>query len=187
MKIHSVLLGCTLGLGLVGNVLAESIGGIWVGVNLQVDSTNIGTTYHPIEFNFGNNTATGESCLNLGKITSSNINALTIDFPSCGETIVNCKLTGNYVNGSDLDVLICNGSSTAYSDGRIITTKYWLTKSDSSSSSDSGSTISTVNSNLDIHIPSATIGDGSIWLDLEYKGLSGFDHLWRLKDYGVNQ
>jgi len=44
----------------------------------------------------------------------------------------------------------------------------------------------TVNSDLDIHIPSATFGSSNIWIDLQYKGASGFEHLWKLKDYGAN-
>ncbi|MFK5915813.1 MAG: hypothetical protein QM484_15710 [Woeseiaceae bacterium] len=53
-------------------------------------------------------------------------------------------------------------------------------------SSTTAGKIGIVNKNLDIHIPSATYGDSNIWVDLEYKGVSGFDHLWRLKDYGAN-
>ena len=45
----------------------------------------------------------------------------------------------------------------------------------------------TVDSNLDIHIPLATFENSNIWIDLEYNGPSGFDHLWKLKDYGANQ
>ena len=51
---------------------------------------------------------------------------------------------------------------------------------------DCTSTTSTVSPNLNIHIPSATFGSSNIWIDLEYNGTSGFDHLWKLQNYGSN-
>lgn len=44
-----------------------------------------------------------------------------------------------------------------------------------------------IDENLDIRIPSANLGVDSIWLNLEYEGLSGFDHIWKLGEYGFNQ
>lgn len=44
-----------------------------------------------------------------------------------------------------------------------------------------------IDENLDIRIPSANLGVDSIWLNLEYKGLLGFDHIWKLGEYGYNQ
>ena len=48
-------------------------------------------------------------------------------------------------------------------------------------------TVSVVSENLNIKIPSATFENSNIWIDLEYKGISGLDHIWRLKDYGKNE
>ena len=50
----------------------------------------------------------------------------------------------------------------------------------------------TVATNLDIHMPSLSydtlLGKQNIWADLEYKGTnSEGQHIWGLKDFGVNQ
>lgn len=52
--------------------------------------------------------------------------------------------------------------------------------------------IGTVSSNLDIHMPTlkyqSLLGVQNIWADLEYKGVdSEGQHIWGLKDFGVNQ
>ena len=52
--------------------------------------------------------------------------------------------------------------------------------------------VGTVSSNLDIYMPSLSyqslLGTQNIWADLEYKGTNSVgQHIWGLKDFGVNQ
>jgi len=44
-----------------------------------------------------------------------------------------------------------------------------------------------VHSNLDIYIPSLSYGGLYFWLNFQYQGATGSDHLWKLSNYGVNQ
>ncbi|MCK5829490.1 MAG: hypothetical protein KAH20_04235 [Methylococcales bacterium] len=46
----------------------------------------------------------------------------------------------------------------------------------------------TVDNNLDIHMPTAVFGSSNIWADLEYKGKdANKKHVWHLKEYGVHK
>ena len=102
------------------------------------------------------------------------------------------KMTIATINAKDITCVVTEGNLSFFfvDDARLNTggANIKITEVGDCNSINSNATnsASIVNSNLNIHIPSATFGSSNIWIDLEYNGTSGFDHLWKLKDYGSN-
>lgn len=89
-----------------------------------------------------------------------------------------------------------NGNITIYAQNdfgaSVFSTTLKNTASPDQSGSDESCNVATVRPNLDINIPSANLETKderiNIWVNFEYKNIdSDGDHVWKLKEYGVNQ
>jgi hypothetical protein len=189
MKIRSILLAYTFSFVLIctSTVLSEEISGKYCMnfnnytgyMNINLSGNNLsGTLQFLTDPITGNTIEINDTIVNSQVTYGGNWEGK----PTIGITWERASQEHTYYGWFSWDRKTISGYFDGYTDSNM---KFpWFAELKDSCSD---SSTATVESNLNITVPSANFGNSNIWFNLEYKALSGFDHLWKLKDYGVNE
>jgi len=106
----------TLGLVSMDSFDPSTTHDLWVGAIRQDDSGDVGWFQYFLDFDDG--TVDRGSCGNIGSITDDALSSFTVDFPECGLQELSCH--------EEHEVLVCEGITTAYSNGDIVEDTFGL-------------------------------------------------------------